>query len=148
VVGVLVLEFVDDEEPVGGFAARGGLGMGAEEDDLGAAEVAGYGSRGFAPGAGVEGVVEAFFEAADAPAEGVADGAVDDGSAAALKQVEQLDEQMGDGFVFAGLAGEDEEEFVALAAEDAGDDGLEGVELVVVERQLEDVAGEGGRVAE
>ncbi len=73
----------------------------------------------FTPGGRVEGVVEAFFEAADAPAEGVAGGAVDDGAAAALEQVEQVDEELGDGFVFAGLAGEDEEEFTAVAAEDA-----------------------------
>lgn len=46
VVGVLVLELVDDEEPVGGFAAGGGLGMGAEEYDLGATEPAGSGRCG------------------------------------------------------------------------------------------------------
>jgi hypothetical protein len=46
------------------------------------------------------------------------------------------------------LAGEDEEKFAAVAAKDAVDDGLEGVELVVVEGQAEEVAGEGGGVAE
>jgi hypothetical protein len=70
VVGVLVLELVDDEEPVGGFAAGGGLGMGTHEDDVGPTEGAGYEIGGLFPSAEVEGVVEALLEAADTPSGG------------------------------------------------------------------------------
>ena len=44
-----------------------GLGVSVEEDDLGEAEAAGGGAGGFALVGLVEGVGEAFFEAANAP---------------------------------------------------------------------------------
>ena len=76
--GVLVLEFVDDEEMVGGFAAGVGLGVAGHEDDGGFAQgAAGRPSLAF-PVVGVPVVVEVFFEAADATADVVADGGVDD----------------------------------------------------------------------
>ena len=89
-----------------------------------------------------------MFEAADAAAEAVADGPVDDGPTLELEQVHEVDEELGDGFVFAGLAGEDEEELAAVAVQYAVEDGADGLELVVVEGQLEDVAAEGGDVEE
>ena len=63
--GVLVLEFVDDEELVGGLAADVGLGVGGEEDDGGFAEGAAGGAALAFPVVGVPGVVEVVFEAAD-----------------------------------------------------------------------------------
>ncbi len=95
------------------------------------------------PVVGVPVVVEVFFEAADATADVVADGGVDDVAAGAVQEVEEVGEELGDGFVFAGLAGHDEEDFVAAVVVDAVDDGAGGVELVGVEGGLEDVAGEG-----
>ena len=73
----------------------------------------GGGKSGLAPAAGVEGVVKAFFEATNDAAEAVAGCAEDDGAAAALEEVEEVDEELGKGFVFTGLAGKDEEEFAA-----------------------------------
>ncbi len=55
---------------------------------------------------------------------------------------------MGDGFIFAGLAGEDEEEFAAVVVADGVEDGVEGLELVVVEGQADEMAAERGEVGE
>ena len=90
----------------------------------------------------------ALFEAADAPAEAVAGGAVDDGAAGSLEEVEEVDEELGQGFVFAGLAGEDEEEFTAVSAADGVENGVERPALVGEEGQADEVAAEGGEVGE
>jgi hypothetical protein len=55
---------------------------------------------------------------------------------------------VGDGFVFAGLAAEDEEVFTAMAVEDAVSDGGQWPALVVVEGEIEDGVGEVGDVGE
>ena len=91
---------------VGGLAA----GVGGDEGDAGTAEAAAGRCDLLEPGAGVPGVVEAVFEAVEARAQDVTGGAVDDAGAGALEEVEEAGEELGDGFVFAGLAGEDEQE--------------------------------------
>jgi len=147
VSGVLVLEFVDDEEVVGGFAAGVGLGMAGHEDDGGFAEGAAGGPSLALPLAGVPIVVEMFFEAADAAADVVGDGGVDYVAAGAVEEVEQVHKELGDGFVFAGLAGHNEQDFIAAGVGDAIHDGAGGFELVGVEGRFEDVVGEEGYVA-
>lgn len=60
------------------------------------------------------------------------EGGEDHVATSALEKVEQVNEEVGDGFIFAGLAAEKKEEFTAAAVADAVDDGIEGLELVVV----------------
>ena len=96
----------------------------------------------FAPLAAVPGVVEALFEAAHAAAEAVAGGGEDHIAPFALQEVEQVDEQVGDGFVLAALAAEEEQVFTAVLVADAVDDRVERLELVVVEWQPQRAAGE------
>ena len=67
---------------------------------------------------------------------------------AAVQEVEEVGEELGEGFVFAGLAGHDEEDFVAAVVGDAVHDGAGGIELVGVEGGLQDVAGEAFDVEE
>jgi hypothetical protein len=111
-----------------------------------AAAAAGFGQG--APVAAIERVVEAGLQALDAETQGVAGGGVDDVAAGAVVEVEEVDEELGDSFVFAGLAGEDEEEFEASAMEDALQDGAGGLELVGSQGELEDQVGEGIQVGE
>ena len=95
------------------------------------------------PVVGVPVVVEVLFQAADATADVVADGGVDDVAAGAVQQVEQVAQKLGDRFIFAGLAGHDEQDFVATGTGYAVHNGAGGVELVGVERGLQNVAREG-----
>jgi len=60
----------------------------------------------------------------------------------ALQQGQQVDQQLGHGFVLARLAGEDKQELPPLPAEYGIDDGPQRLHLVVVERQADDVTGE------
>jgi hypothetical protein len=146
--GGVVLELVDDEEPIGGLAPSGGAGVAAGEGDGGPAEEAAGGRAGAAPVGSVEGVVEALVEAVEAAAEAVGDGGVDGLATAKLEEVEEVDEEVGGGLVLAGLAGEDEEELVAPAGEDAVEDGEEWLDLIGMEGAAEKLAGEKGEVGQ
>jgi hypothetical protein len=106
--------------------------MAAEEDDGGFAEGAAGGPCFSFPAAFVPGVVKVFFEAAQATADVVADGGVDDAAAGAGVDVEEIDEELGDCFVFAGLAGHNDQEFMATMEADRFDDGASGLKLVGV----------------
>jgi hypothetical protein len=86
----------------------------------------------------VQGVVEAFFKAAQTTAKAVSGGGEDHAAASTAEEVEQVNEEVGDGFVFAGLAGEEEEVFTAVLVADAFEDGVEGLQLVGVEGTAED----------
>ena len=81
---------------MGGLSPGLGPGVGAEEDDGRLSKDALCRPGCLPPAAAVPVVVEAVFEAFDAPAEAVAFGAVDDVAAGALEEVEQEDEEVGD----------------------------------------------------
>ena len=138
---LLVLHFVEDEQVIGRFAAGGGLGMAGEEDDGGFAQDTARGTAGFVPLVPVKGIVEPLFETVKAAAEAVAGGGEDHAAPFAAHQVEQVDEEMGNGFVFAGLATEEEKVLTAVLVADAVDDGVERLQLVGVEGQANDLRG-------
>lgn len=146
--GVVGLGLVEDQQMVGRFAAGGRAGVAADEDDRGAAERVAARPARPPPAAACPGGVEPLLQPSHAPAQPVADRAVDDLAAVALEDGQQVDQQMGDGLVFARLAGEDEEEFAAAAIEYRVDDGAQGFDLVGVEGHADEDAREGGDVGQ
>ena len=121
--GVLVLEFVNDEKVMGGFASRRGRRVGTGEYDGSASQGASGRPCGAFPLSGVPAVDESFLKALDAAADSVANSSVDDIPAGTLKQIEQVNEQMGYCFILSALARENEEKFVSASVEDGINDG-------------------------
>ena len=131
---LLVLHLVDDEQMVGRFAARSSLGMVGEESHGGVAQDTARRPRRFAPMVAVEGVVEPFLQALYPAAQAIARGCENHIASFALQEIEQINEQVGHGFVLATLAAKEEEVFTAVLVADAVDDGVERPELVFVKR--------------
>ena len=128
---LLVLHFVDDEQMVGRFAARSSLGMVGEESHGGVAQDTARRPGRCLPMVAVEGIVEPFLQALHPAAQAIARGGEYHIASFSLQEIEQINEQVGHGFVLATLAAEEEEVFTAVLVADAIDDGIKRLELVV-----------------
>jgi hypothetical protein len=127
----LLLGLVDDQEMMGGLASSGGGRMAGDKGHAGGAQAPAVGLGALGPFAGIPHVVEPLLEAVDAQGQVDADRPVDDGGTDALEEVQEVDQELGDGLVLPGLAGEDEQELEALLLEDRVENSVERCELVV-----------------
>ncbi len=145
---VLLLGLVDDQQVVGRLTAAGGLRVAAQKDDRRPAQRVARWPAATPPPAARPRRVEPLLQPAHAPPQPVADGPVDHLPVAALQEGQQVDQQLGHRLVLARLAREDQQELAPAAMEHGVDDGPQWLQLVVVEGQADDVAGEEADVIE
>ncbi len=131
-----VLGLVDDEESIGGRADHTGRWVGSEVGDAGreksidmtvlSNEAAG-GEEGTLRGTGLQ----AIHRIKSLRAEGGL--GADDGGAAFGQAGEEKEDEDGEELVLAGLAGEDQDEGLAITPQDGAGDGIPGFELIGIE---------------
>ena len=126
------LGFVNREQQAGGSAEDIGTRLGGEELELGLAKLEGIAFGGFPEAAraeaGIEGGADAIHAELGLRLEGGGDG--DDAPAGGGKAIQQPGEEVGLGFVLAGLAGQDDDKGEAEIVENGILDGKGNLRLV------------------
>lgn len=153
VVNVLihVLSLVDDEEAVGGGTDDAGGGIGGEIGGAGGHEAVHVAVAFLEPAELEEGTLggacmQPFHGVDGLRAEGGLD--ADDRSADGGEAGEEVKDEVGEKLVLAGLAGEDDDERIAIPGEDGFEDGVGSLQLVGTQLDGEEAAGEPVNVVE